>query len=127
MQLVARDELCSGCRTCELLCALSKLKENNYKKAALRIRGQFPEPGRYFVVVCDQCGVCAEVCPEGCIEEVNGAYRIDEERCTGCGECVEACPSDAMFTHPSRTAPIKCDACGECVAYCSRKVLAIQE
>lgn len=126
-RLAAKAEGCSGCRVCQLLCALTHYQENNIKKAALAIRGFFPAPGRYEVAVCDQCGECAAVCPEEAITRPNGAWVIDSGRCTGCGVCVEACPRQVMWVHPDLTAPIKCDACGECVPYCSREVLTIEK
>jgi len=121
--LGVKEELCSGCRTCQLVCSLHNLGENNPKKAALAVRGLFPAPGRYQLVTCDQCGECAEVCPVEAIKEQNGNYIIDAELCTGCLACVEACPRGAMFTHPDREAPIKCTGCGECVKYCPRGAL----
>jgi len=126
LRLVVRDELCSGCRACENVCALSNLGENNPKKARLRVKGEFPWPGRYKVIVCDQCGKCAEACPVECIEQVDGVYRINVDECTGCLVCVDACPTGAMFTHPSEESPFKCTACGECVELCPREALSIE-
>jgi len=123
MRLGVKEELCSGCRVCEVLCALVNRGECNPKLGAVRVKGLFPEPGRYQIALCDQCGECARVCPVEAITERNGVYRIDEELCTGCMECVEACPRDAMFAHPARKAPFKCIVCGQCVAYCPREAI----
>lgn len=120
MILATRDELCSGCRTCQVACSLEVFGVVNPKKAALGIDALFPSPGRYRLVTCDQCGECAEVCPLGAITQKNGAYLIDEKVCNLCGLCVSSCPRQAMFTHPDLPAPIKCTACGECVRYCPR-------
>ncbi|HCC32610.1 MAG TPA: 4Fe-4S ferredoxin [Clostridiales bacterium] len=125
--LATTAQACSGCRLCQLLCALDHFGENNVKKAALGIRGLFPSPGRYEVRVCVQCGTCAEVCPVEAISRRNGAWVLDRELCTGCGACIAACPGGVMFTHPGTPEPIKCDACGECVPYCPRNVLRIAE
>ncbi len=118
MKMGVREELCSGCRACEVACSLSIFKENNPKKAALRIRGHFPVPGRYEILSCNQCGECAEVCPVEAIAEENGVYRIDPDECIGCGACVEACPNNAMFLHKGSDVPIKCILCGTCLNYC---------
>jgi Fe-S-cluster-containing hydrogenase component 2 len=127
MQLLAvHPEECSGCRTCELICALQNHKENNPAKAALRVRGLFPSPGRYDLRICDQCGECAEVCPTEAIRRrSDGVYVIDPEECTGCLACVQVCPYEVIFTHESMDVPIKCNACGECVTYCPKQVLAL--
>ncbi len=123
MKIELVHERCSGCRACQLVCALTNYKENNPKKAALKIAGHFPEPGTYEISLCNQCGVCQEVCPTGAISEEDGVYLIDKDTCIGCGVCVEACPTGTMYTHAEETAPIKCNLCGACVEYCPRKAL----
>ena len=63
---------------------------------------------------CDNCGLCAEVCPEFSTHQYEGdlvsqkaiycpparsvpnAYIIDMKTCTRCGKCVEACPQGAI-------------------------------
>lgn len=37
-------------------------------------------------------GTCAEVCPFGAINVINGVAVVDEDKCTACGKCVKACP-----------------------------------
>lgn len=124
MSLRSIDERCSGCRVCELVCGWRLFGENNPKKSALRVTGEFPAPGRYTVVTCDQCGECAEACPVGAIAlGAAGAYHLDAELCTGCLACVEACPRGALFTHPDVAQPIKCILCGECIEFCPREAL----
>jgi len=73
--------LCSGCRSCELVCAVVNHKANNPKKGAIRIRPLFPEP-KFEAKLCVQCGKCAEVCPVEAITEKNGAFIIDYDTCT---------------------------------------------
>lgn len=106
-----------------MLCSLVHFRENNPKKAALKITGRFPAPGDFQVTVCTQCGACADVCPTGAIQEKDGVYILNREECIGCQACVEACPEHAFVVHDDETAPIKCDACGECIKYCPRGAL----
>ncbi|MHB0884566.1 MAG: 4Fe-4S binding protein [Bacillota bacterium] len=123
MKLQLVEERCSGCRVCEMVCALHNRGEQNPKKSAIRIRGEFPAPGRYHVLVCDQCGKCSEVCPTGAISLKDKAYVLNREECTGCGLCVEICDRKTMFTHTAEIAPIKCELCGECIRLCPRNAI----
>ncbi len=47
--------------------------------------------------VCTKCGMCALVCPEGCVEETEDeTYVVDLDYCKGCGICAEVCPKKAI-------------------------------
>ncbi|MEP7289087.1 MAG: EFR1 family ferrodoxin [Chloroflexota bacterium] len=43
--------------------------------------------------VCNQCGICARMCPMGAIDP--HTFRIDERRCFHCFSCVKRCPQNA--------------------------------
>lgn len=123
MKLAVKNELCSGCRACELICALSQQGENNPHLAALNIVPHFPVPGNYEIRFCDQCGDCADVCPFEAIHDENGVYTINEEECTGCGLCIDACPNGVLIMPEDYTVPIKCSNCGDCVLVCPREAI----
>jgi len=127
MKLAIKEERCSGCRACELVCSMRNFSEPNPKKSAIRISGAFPAPGRFSITYCDQCGTCAEVCPAEAIQEVDGHYEIDSDLCTGCMICVEECPHGAMYSHRDEDVPFKCVACGDCVAYCPRQAIVDED
>lgn len=42
---------------------------------------------------CNACGLCAQYCPDGCINE---ELEIDLEFCKGCGICAQECPKQAI-------------------------------
>lgn len=49
----------------------------------------------YTVNVCNHCGECVSVCPEGALSMVEGRVVWDEARCAGCDACLDACPIQA--------------------------------
>lgn len=42
------------------------------------------------------CRLCAEVCPRGALQPVDGRMLLLRDRCVGCGLCVSECPRQAM-------------------------------
>ncbi len=127
MKLKAFHENCSGCGTCRLACAIENFQEVNPSKSLLRIEGRFPAPGDYRIHLCDQCGVCADNCPEDAIQLENGVFIVDQDVCTGCMICVGVCPHDVMFEQKHSDIPVKCVLCGECARTCPRNAITLVE
>lgn len=48
--------------------------------------------------LCNQCGNCAEVCPEDALELSSGDEKptLNQERCLGCGQCLAECEQKAI-------------------------------
>lgn len=123
LKLTVIPEQCSGCRQCELVCAIKHFGVNNPKKAAIRIVNTYPHPVMRLPVVCSQCKVpaCAKACPTGALSRSNGVVHLDKETCISCYKCIDACPFGAIFAHDDCQVPIKCDMCDgdpECVKAC---------
>ena len=127
MNLIVNHENCSGCGICKLACSIVNFKQVTPARAMLRIEGLFPAPGYYQIHFCDQCGICADVCPVEAIELKDGIYRINEEACTACHECVAACPRSVMIIKDEDDMPAKCILCGECTQVCPREAIMISE
>ena len=123
MELKANHKNCSGCSTCLLACAIENFQEVNLSRALLRIEARFPAPGDYRIHLCDQCGVCADNCPEDAILLQDDVFIVDEDACTGCMICVEVCPHDVMFAQKKSDFPVKCNLCGECARTCPRNAI----
>jgi anaerobic carbon-monoxide dehydrogenase iron sulfur subunit len=129
-RLTVIPEQCSGCRICELVCAIKHFRVNNPKKAAIRVMITYPHPVMRMPIVCSQCRspICARVCPADALRSVNGVVQLIEENCVSCYKCLEACPFGAIYAHQDCDLPIKCDMCGgdpECVKQCPKGALRL--
>jgi len=84
---------------------------------------------------CVHCGLCADVCPQGCITvtdrelaqdgslRVEGKTVIDQELCVHCGWCEAVCPANAITVSKPFSGTIfrdenVCQACRTCVDTC---------
>ncbi len=124
MKLQVNPDACSGCRLCRQVCAIEKALDTNPRRARLRVEARFPIPGKYFPIVCDQCGDCAEACPvEAIVLDGKGVLFVDDDTCTMCGLCVEACPTGVMVWFDESAAPAKCDLCFACTEVCNTGAL----
>jgi carbon-monoxide dehydrogenase iron sulfur subunit len=128
--LAVVPELCSGCKICELVCAIERTGTNNPKKAALRVMIIYPHPVMRLPIVCSQCKVpvCADACPVGALSRVEGIVQLDNDSCISCMKCVDACPFGAIYAHGDIDHPIKCDLCGgepKCVEKCPKEAIRL--
>ncbi|MBC3887416.1 ferredoxin [Acetobacterium paludosum] len=88
-----------GCKINEKLAAILSVDEIG----KLNVPGEFPFRGATklwnvdFIAVgsdCNQCQICAEVCPVGAISKEN-SRQIDQEKCITCCACIKKCPLHA--------------------------------
>ena len=123
--LIRREDLCTGCGSCELACSKTWFKEENPAKS--RIRVTKTETG-YSLNACTQCGDCMPLCPvEALTRDKMGVVRLNNKSCVGCLNCVGFCPTLSMFIAEGEDKPFKCIACGVCVKACPNGALAIEE
>ncbi|MDI6878485.1 MAG: 4Fe-4S dicluster domain-containing protein [Desulfitobacteriaceae bacterium] len=137
-QLLVRSEVCVGCKSCELACAVAHSQSKT-------LIGAFLEPVRpkkrvfvetdgriNFPLQCRQCSdrPCVHACMAGAmhLDPTTGLVQVNPEKCVGCWMCVMVCPFGAITEGPSHQA-VKCDRCREldyepaCVSACPTKAL----
>jgi len=127
-KLTVVPERCSGCRTCELVCSITRFGVNNPKKSSIRVIVIYPHPVIRMPIVCRQCREpkCMENCPTEAMNIKNGIVEIDQNNCISCQQCVISCPFGAIFLHNDIPVPFKCNLCNgspKCVQECPKKAL----
>jgi len=119
-------EKCNGCFECESACSMIHFKtKNGGEQSAIRI---FKKGSSYQIHVCDQRGLCLDMCPVGALaRKKNGIVWLDKNTCIGCQACAGFCPIGAMRKSDVRIEPFKCISCGACVRACPEGALELVE
>lgn len=121
--LTIRQEICTGCRECEVACSTAFFKTDNREYSAIRILNN---DNTFIATMCNQCGECINMCTANAIyRDKRGIVRIDKKKCVGCLGCVGYCSHLAMFYTDDLLEPFRCIACGICVKACPENALEI--
>lgn len=131
--LYVNHEKCTGCRLCELVCAVSHDGISNPARSRIRVM-KWEAEGLYIPMTCQQCqdAPCLKVCPVKAIsqEEQTGRVTVDYNTCIGCRSCVSVCPFGAMSFNTIDRRVLKCDLCDgnpQCVRFCEVKAVDFVE
>ncbi len=133
--IAVNHSVCTGCRTCEVVCSLYHFGECNPEKSAIRVIRR-ERGGLVFSLplVCQQCrqASCLEACPTEAIwrENEGSPLTFDQEKCTGCGMCVEACPAGCISLDQLTNLLISCDLCQgrpQCISLCHSDCLTLED
>ena len=120
---------CTGCRLCELVCAVFHDGISNPARSRIRVM-KWEQEGLYIPMSCQQCqdAPCMNVCPVKAIsmDEEMGRVMVDYDKCIGCRSCVAVCPFGAMSFNRKEKKVFKCDVCDgdpQCVRFCDMKAV----
>jgi len=120
---------CTGCRLCELVCAVKHDGLSNPTRSRIKVM-KWEHEGLYVPMSCQQCqdAPCLNVCPVKAIyrDEELGRVMVDYDICIGCRSCVAVCPFGAMNFNVIDKKVIKCDLCDgdpQCVRFCEMKAV----
>ena len=142
-RIYAREDVCIGCRLCEIHCLVQHSKSKKIIKAfkeeipRAQARLVVEEEGvNSFALQCRHCddARCMEACITGAMhrDPETGAVLHDEEKCVGCWMCIMVCPFGAILRDEVEgKAASKCDLCGGevpvCVANCPNEAIVFEE
>lgn len=120
---------CTGCRLCELVCAVFHDGISNPARSRIRVM-KWEADGLYIPMSCQQCqdAPCMSVCPVKAIsrDEEMARVMVDYDICIGCRSCVAICPFGAMAFNSIDKKVFKCDVCDgepQCVRFCEEKAV----
>ncbi|RZN64656.1 MAG: hypothetical protein EF806_04690 [Candidatus Methanoliparum thermophilum] len=104
--ICCKEEVCIGCRLCEIWCTVEHSKSKDiikaflYEKERAISRVQVEERGPVsFALQCKHCNEpdCVYACISGALHKENGIIKLDASKCVGCWSCVMACPYGAII------------------------------
>ena len=139
--IYVKEEVCIGCRLCEIHCIVQHSRTRNIIKAFK----EFPRPlsrvrveerkNTSFALQCRHCdeAPCIETCITGAMHRENGRVLCDTERCVGCWMCIMVCPFGVIGREgDSKKVASKCDLClgvdvPVCVSNCPNEALIYEE
>ena len=122
-------EKCTGCRLCELVCAVKHDGISNPARSRIKVM-KWEMEGLYIPMSCQQCqdAPCVNACPVKALSRDEHLDRVvvDYDVCIGCRTCVSVCPFGAMSFNTIDRKVFKCDLCEgdpQCVRFCDRKAV----
>lgn len=142
MKVYANEDVCIGCRLCEIWCLVEHSKSKDiikaFKKETSRALPRILVEERKPISFALQCRHCEQPdCVYSCISgamyiDEDGAVRHDADKCIGCWTCIMVCPYGAIMRDETSKIASKCDLCSgrdvpSCVEHCPNEALVYME
>jgi len=130
-KFIAADlKKCTGCGTCEIICAIKRENQYNSRCSRIKILRMFRLVN--LAMTCRLCdnAPCVIACPQKCLiqSEKTGTIIVDEDKCDCCGLCIEVCHHGAISLHPKEETVLICDLCDgepQCIEWCPEEALSL--
>ncbi len=143
-RIFIKEEVCMGCRLCEIHCLVEHSNSKDIIKAFKKEnprplpRVRVEEKGTIsFALQCRHCEEphCVEACMTGALfrDEKTGVILHHQEKCVGCWMCIMVCPYGAIQRDLNgKKVASKCDLCvgremPVCVTKCPNEALVYRE
>jgi Fe-S-cluster-containing dehydrogenase component len=126
-RVVHNPALCSGCRTCEIVCTANKEGVGSSELSRMFWTKDIMNACITNIMTCKQCAgaECVVSCPTKSlhVDATTGARVIDADLCVGCQLCIYACPVEPprIRYDAAKNVCFKCDLCSgdpQCVKFC---------
>jgi carbon-monoxide dehydrogenase iron sulfur subunit len=139
--IFVKPNLCTGCKSCEIACAIEHSKSKNLYKAInenikpkSRIYVEYLFYDKKIPILCrhSEDAPCLHACIAGAITiNKKGAVIIDKNRCIGCWTCIMECPYGVIGYDNRLHKAFKCDKCQNkdipaCVSACPVQALTYE-
>lgn len=134
---------CTGCKTCELYCAVERgsngktlfkaVQESPAPQPRVWVAGSNETP---LPLQCRHClqAPCLDACLTGALvrDPETNLVVIREDRCIACWTCTMYCPYGVIFPWPQMKIALKCDRCAYmenpvCLEVCPAQALELVE
>jgi len=121
-EIVVDIQKCTGCRTCELRCAVERSSVSKNLREAVKEK---PKPVSRVMVEalkegsmplqCRHCkdAPCLDACSTGALsrDEETGTVTYNDLKCIACWMCIMTCPFGIITPSRERGMILKCDRC----------------
>jgi anaerobic carbon-monoxide dehydrogenase iron sulfur subunit len=140
-EIFVKNDLCTGCQSCKLACAVEHSKGKNLFaainetiKPKSRLYVEWVQGNIKVPILCRHCedAPCVKACISGAITRTDhGTVITNADKCIGCWTCVMVCPYGVIGRDAYYGKAYRCDRCPDiqtpaCVSACPTGALVYE-